>query len=136
MAKKPTKSDKPSINFSVDFNSKIQVTPKAATSFKRDLDRGELSLSLAYYVNGAMSGCSAYSDSISGGIKFEHLSDGVYLVSANGTFSTKDSFGKLPDIIKAGDVDLILEFVSDSDANEHFIEGDSSKTVIIGKFVP
>ena len=136
MAKKPVKSDKPSINFSIDFNCQIQVNPKAVKSFLRDLDRGELSLSLTYYVNGAMCGCSAYPDNISGGIKFEPINTEVYSVSAKGVFSTKDSFGKLPDIIKAGEADLILEFISDNDAKEHFIDGDSSKTIVIGKFIP
>ena len=136
MAKKSTKSDKPSINFAVDFSCKIRVSENGTKSFDRDLKRGELSLSLVYYVNGAMNGCSAYPDAISGGIRIEALSPSEYTVSAKGSFSTKDSFGKLPEILKADTTELIFEFVTDSDVNEHFIDGDSSKTLVIGKFVP
>jgi hypothetical protein len=83
-----------------------------------------------------MNGCSAYPDNISGGIKFEPLSGDEFSVSAKGTFLTKDSFGNLPHIINSGTTELILEFISDSDSNEHFIDGDSAKTVVIGKFAP
>ncbi len=133
MAKKASKVAQ--VNFDIDFSCQIVINPKGIASFERDLKRGELSLSLTYYVNGAMKGCSAYSDKISGGLNFEPAGDGKYVVSAKGRFSVNDSFGILPKIIAAGGADLILEFVSDHDAHEHFIDGDQLKTFVIGKFV-
>ncbi len=132
MAKKPKKEQ---LIFNIEFQCTITVRPEFKEVFEADLKRGELACSAKYKIDGVSSMFSIYSDNVSGGIEFKRIDESTYVVSANGTYATPDSFDQLPEIRTLDPKPaLMLTHVSDSRPNQHYINGDEDATCPMGTF--
>jgi hypothetical protein len=132
----PKKSKKPMLQFDISCSCTISVRPEHNNSFERDLKRGEICLLAEVNYDGGMTGFNIYPDRVKGDFLLTKIDDINYRLEVRGAYSTEDSFGLLASIKDdTAAPNLMLKGISDRDLNDHYIDGNQSAEISIGKLV-